>query len=70
MLARFRKAVAAGVGGLTPPAVVGLLDLFGAHINNGTAAVLIGILSPIFAVGATVAAKPNADGAVTRPPVV
>jgi hypothetical protein len=61
VFSRYRKAVAAGLGALTPPVAAGLLALVGVNIDASVAAVLIGVLSPVIAVGSTVRAKPNAE---------
>lgn len=56
---RYVKAVASVLGGLTPPAVIGIAHLFGCQLDLATAAVLVGILSPLGAGIATWRAPAN-----------
>jgi hypothetical protein len=58
-MSRYVKAIGAVLGGLTPPAVIGLAHLFGWQLDLDTAAVLVGILSPLGAGLATWRAPAN-----------
>jgi hypothetical protein len=60
---RYRKAVAAGLGALTPGPLVGILALIGVHMDAVTAGTIIGVLSPLVALVATAKAKANATDA-------
>jgi hypothetical protein len=63
VIARYRKAFAAAIGGLTPAAVVFLLALFGVHVDPTVGAAICTIL----ATANTVRAKPNTVKPVLRP---
>jgi hypothetical protein len=56
VIARYRKAFAAAIGGLTPAAVVFLLALFGVHVDPTVASAICAVL----ATANTARAKPNA----------
>lgn len=56
---RFSKAIAALIGGLTPPVVVAILAAFGVHMDLHQAGEIIGAASAILALAATAAAPAN-----------
>lgn len=64
---KYVKAIAAFLGGLTPGAVVGILALFGVHMDAVTVGTLIGAVSPVLALLATWRAPANA---VNTPPQI
>lgn len=61
---RFSKAIAALVGGITPPVVVAILAAFGVHLGLDQAGEIVGGLSALLALLATLAAPPNAPATV------
>lgn len=56
---RFAKAFWGAAGALTPAAAVGVLALFGVHLDAVTVAGLLGLLSPLLGTAAVVAAPAN-----------
>jgi hypothetical protein len=56
---RCTKAIGALVGGLTPPVLLAVAHLAGWNLDLGTAAVLVGFLSPLGAAVATWRAPAN-----------
>ena len=63
MIARYRKAIAAAIGGLTPAGLAEVLDVFGVHLNGPMVAAICAVL----AAANTARAKPNAP---KPPPIV
>lgn len=59
VIRKYAKAVAALLGGITPPVLIGIAHLVGWDIDIDTAVVLVGILSPLFASVATWGAPAN-----------
>ncbi len=53
------KAIAAFLGGITPGAVVGILALFGVHMDAVTVGTILGAVSPVLALIATWRAPAN-----------
>lgn len=58
-LAKYTKAIAAFVGGLTPAMVLAVLALFGVQPSAETVATVLGGVSPLVSLVATVAAPAN-----------
>jgi hypothetical protein len=65
---RYAKALLAGFFALSPAAVVGVLVLFGVHIDAGVVAALLGVLGPLLGV-AGVAVGPANKAQVALAPV-
>jgi hypothetical protein len=61
---RYAKAILAGLFSLSPAVVVGVLTLFGVHIDAGVVAALLGVLGPLLGV-AGVAVGPANKSALT-----
>lgn len=67
---RYVKAVAALLGGITPPVLLGIAHLVGWDLPTDTAVLLVGILSPLIASVATWGAPANTVSTVPAAPEV
>lgn len=56
---RYAKALLAGFFALSPAAVVGVLVLFGVHIDAGVVAALLGVLGPVLGVAGVAVGPAN-----------
>lgn len=64
---KYIKAIAALVGGLTPAAVVGVLALFGVHLDASVVGGVLAAASPLLALLATWSAPANVVPAPAEP---